>query len=959
MYGRLIILLLFLSSAITYGQRGSIKGIVKDQKTGETLPGVNIYIPGTSFGTSSDLDGAFTLIGIPEGRHIIVASCLTYETDTARRVEVQAGKIRTLSFLLKEKASIIEGVEIVGKKRTDTDISMMSSIRQSNLVINGISAQQISRSLDKDAAEVVRRVPGITIMDDRFVVVRGLTERYNSVYINSSAAPSTESDQRAFSFDVVPSNMIDNILVYKTPAPELPADFAGATIRIFTKNTTDENHFGVSFQTSYVDGTTFKDFYSYKGGSTDLLGFDNGTRKLPASVPSTAEMFELQDFSEGTDPEVVLQRKQRLTRIARDFQKVSTANPGTAFLDNKVSVDFSFLKKVKNLKISNISSISYKYGQSSTSTYRATYESYDIIKDSSKYIYEYTDDAYSQNVQLGGIHNWSLTAGRSVFEFRNLVNQIGKSRMTYRDGHDYYRDGNRTKSYELAYMSRTIYSGQLSGSHKTANDRHELNWTLGYSYAFKDEPDIRRIYTYSKRVIDENGEVTYLPFRLDYASTVNTESNGRLFSTTLENIYNITVNYSSRLKIRNWEPELKMGIYAESKDRAFNLRTFGISRAVPQSAFNQAIFYQPLDSIYADTNFNFVNGIKLIEDTRPEYSYNASVQSVAGYVGLKLPIGSRMVLYGGGRVESFHRKLADWQDPNKEPEPDITADTIVVFPSANLTYNISNRSLFRVSYGTTVNRPEYREIAPYAFYDFELSATVYGNRELKDSYVKNLDFRYEFYPSLSEMFSLGLFYKEFTNPIELNLFPASNGWDFVSVNSVRADNYGMELEMRKSLNNWGGSSLLGRLVRDITVSVNAAYIQGTVEKDNDYVRDKKRALFGQSPYIINTGLFYQNETSRTSISLLYNLIGKRIVIVGTPTIPNVHELPRHLIDLVISQKIGNYFTLKIGAKDLMNSQVIYRQTFDVEIDGVNQERIQDIRRFTPGRNINLTITYSY
>ncbi len=959
MYGRLVLLLILLIATTTYAQKGTIKGSVRDQKTGETLPGVNVYIPGTSFGTSTDLDGAFTLIGIPAGRHTVVASYLSYETDSVRGTEVQPGKIKTLSFLLSEKSSTIAGVEIVGKKRSDTDISMMSTIRQSNLVINGISAQQISRSLDKDAAEVVRRVPGVTIMDERFVVVRGLTERYNSVYINSSAAPSTESDQRAFSFDVIPSNMIDNILVYKTPAPELPSDFAGATIRVFTKNTTDEDHFGVSYQATYVDGTSFRDFYGYEGSSTDFLGFDNGKRRLPASVPQTADMFVLQDFSDGIDPAIVAQRKQTLTQIARDFQKVSTASQGTAFLDNKISVDFSFLKRLGKIKVSNISSIGYKYGQSNDSYYRATYESYDVIKDSSKYIYEYTDDAYSRNVQLGGIHNWSLTAGNSIIEFRNLVNQIGKSKMTYRNGYDYYRDANRIKSYELAYMSRTIYTGQLSGNHRNSNGRHDFNWTLGYSYAFKNEPDIRRIYTYSKRVIDDNGIEQYLPYRLDYMATVNTESNGRLFSDTRENIYSITLNYIHKLKIGNWEPEIKTGVNAEYKDRAFGLRTFGISRAVPQSMFNQEIFFQPLDSVYADTNFNFVNGIKLTEDTRPEYSYKAYTKSVAGYLGLKIPVGSRIVLYGGGRAESFRRNLSDWQDPNKEPEPDITADTIVIFPSVNLTYNLSNRSLFRLSYGTTVNRPEYREIAPYAFYDFELSATVYGNKELKDSYVKNLDFRYEFYPSLSEMFSLGLFYKEFTSPIELNLFPASNGWDFVSVNSVRADNYGVELEMRKSLANWGGGSFLGRLVRDLTFSVNAAYIQGTVEKDNDYVRDKKRALFGQSPYILNTGIYYQNETSRTSISLLYNLIGKRIVIVGTPTIPNVQELPRHLIDLVVSQKLGNFWTIKIGAKDILNTQVIYRQTFDVEIDGINQERTQDIRRFTPGRMVNVTLTYSY
>ncbi|MDD2962905.1 MAG: TonB-dependent receptor [Bacteroidales bacterium] len=958
LYKTSVLLLLLALPTLLHSQRGTIKGVVKDQKSGETLPGVNVYLQDNpNFGASTDLDGNYTIINIPKGTYNLIASSLSFKTETIRGVVVAGSRNTVVNIKLSESVSEIEGVTIVAAKRTDSDISMISTIKQNNLVVNGISAQQISRSQDKDASEVIRRVPGITIMDDRFVVVRGLTERYNSVMLNSTSSPSTETDQRAFSFDVIPSNMIDNILVYKTPAPELPTDFAGAAIQIFTKNTTDENHFGVSYQASYQEGSTFKDFYSYKGGGTDWLGFDNGSRQLPSIVPSTEEMHVLQTFSDGLPLELVAARKAKLTEIARSFNKTSTATKSTAPFDNKIGVDLTFQKKLGKLKINNITSLNYKYGFSTNQIFKATYQAYDEIKDSSIYTYKLTDDIYAQKVQLGGIHNWAFSTPKSVYEFRNLVNQIGNSRTILRNSTDYYRNGNKVKAYELGYSSRLIYSGQVSGTHRFSDDKTKINWNLGYSFAGKDEPDVRRIYTYATRTTDTAGNEIYLPYVLDYAATVNTESNGRLFSYTGENIYTASVNFSRSLDIQNWTPEIKAGIFVEDKNRGFDLRTFGMARAVPSMMFNNSILSQPLDSIYADTNFNYFNGVKLEENTAPEYSYKATTKTYAGYIAVKIPVGNRINIYGGVRAESFYRKLSDFQS-EKSTDPDIVADTFAFYPSVNLSYSFTNRSLIRFSYGQTVNRPEYREIAPYAFYDFEQSATIYGNKDLKDSYVKNYDARFEFYPTLAEMVSLGVFYKTFTNPIELNLFPSSNGWDFVAVNSIKAESYGFEMELRKSLA-FLTTGFTGRFFDNLSVSLNASYIEGTVEKEDGYVRDKKRVLFGQSPYIVNAGLYYIDAETDLSVSILYNVIGKRLVVVGTPTIPNVFEHPRHIVDFTVSKRIGTYWSLKAGVKDLFNSEVIYRQTFDVTIDGNTVQRIQDMKRFTPGRSFSVTLSYSF
>jgi TonB-dependent receptor len=941
-----------------HAQTGSMSGHITSKSNGETIPGANVLLLGTTIGASTDLDGNYTINYIPVGNYSVIVSFISYKTDTIPGIRIEKGKAVELNIELEDVTVTLEGVTITARKTTNTEISMISTIKQSNLIVNGVSAMQISKSQDKDAAEVVRRVPGVTIMEDRFVYVRGLAERYNSVWLNNTASPSTETDQRAFSFDVIPSHMIDNILVYKTPAPELPSDFAGATIQIHTKNVTDKNSLGLSYQAAIPEGVSFNEFYRYQGGKTDWMGFDDGTRKLPSEVLTTSEMQALNDFADPITQEEIDYQRSELNRIARTFTEISTAETMRAPIDNRFVIDLTYANKSEKVRISNITSLNYKFTFDTDTVMRSTFEVYDTVNDRSVPIYRWTDSLYKNDAQLGGIHNWSFAFGKNIIEFRNLINQIGSTRTTRRYGDDYYR-GSNVHAYELGYVSRTIYSGQLSGSHRSGNDDMVLSWTAGFSYGGKNEPDVRRIYT-TRPITNTEPKP---PFSLEYAYTANTESNGRLFSEVQEFIYTGLVDWQYTFSGSTWKPTLRVGLYYEDKSRDFSQRTFGIARAARDN-FNYHIQVQPLDSVYADTNFNFTNGIKLIEDTRPDYHYFASSNTLAGYIGVKIPILNRLNLYGGIRAEKFDRQLGEWQTPQEiiDSVPDVILDTFNIYPSVILTYNITNDALLRLSYGKTVNRPEYREIAPYAFYDFEQSATVYGNPDLLDCYIQNVDLRFEWYPTPIIFLNVGAFYKYFKNPIELNLFPASNGWDFVAVNSIDAVNYGAEFEGRLALSIIRNASKFAEVMKRLTLSLNAAYIYGEVNKEGDYLRDKQRALYGQSPYVINAGLYYQDDIRGWSGSLLYNSIGSRIVIVGTPSIPNVYEMPRNLLDGTISKRFNEHLTVKFGVKNILNSSVIYRQTFDVTLvdqegNSSTVERIQDIRRYSPQRTYYITLTY--
>jgi len=297
-------------------QTGVIKGNIKDGNTNETLIGATVVIQGTTIGSTTDFDGNFRIERVNPGSYNLVVSFISYDTQIIR-VEIAKGEEKTLDVALKTATVDIAEVEVVAKRRDNTEISMLSNLKSGNLIVSGITAQQIGKSQDKDAAEVIRRVPGITITDGRFVVVRGLIERYNSVMLNGATAPSFEADKRAFSFDAIPSGMINNILIYKSPAPELPADFAGAAINIETKSVADENSLIISYGTKYVENTTFKnDFQTYKGGKTDWLGFSDNSRDIPAAVPGTDAFNELYVWKNADDYK---QKTAQLVDISKSF----------------------------------------------------------------------------------------------------------------------------------------------------------------------------------------------------------------------------------------------------------------------------------------------------------------------------------------------------------------------------------------------------------------------------------------------------------------------------------------------------------------------------------------------------------------------------------------------------------------------------------------------------------------
>ena len=891
-----------------HAQTGTLTGKVKDKTTNEPIIGATVAVSGTTQGATTDFEGNFS-ISLDPGTYKITATYVSYKPQTFDNVQVTSGKTTSLNVSMEEAATALQAVTVTGARQTNTDIALIQEIKSSNIVVSGMSSEQIMRTQDRDAAEVVKRIPGITIMDNRFIVVRGLSERYNTVMLNEALAPSSEVDVRAFSFDVLPTSVIDRVLIFKSPAPELPGDFAGGTIKVYTKNVVNENATSFSISSSHRGGTTFKDFNTYTGSKTDFLGFDDGTRKLPSDFPSTATFQNSLSASQ----------KAQYGKTLPNIWKINNA---IAAPDLRMSLGLNRLFSIGDRKLTSITAATYTNARQNLNIERNNY--FDYTEGQPKEInMQFRDQLSSSVVRVGLLQNFALSLNeQNKIEFRNLFNQIGLTQATIREGFQRDLGDQEERNYFLGYESRSILSSQLQGTHTLANKKDVITWNGGFNFINRDQPDIRRL-----RTVRPTGSEAPYDVIIPSASSLNNA--GRFYSDLTERgiiaggqLEHTFGNPDSAATEKSFK--LKVGFYSERKDRDFNSRYFGYIFPFGSTANRQSITRLPLEQVFAPQNLDASNGMIIDELTRINDRYTASNTLGAGYVSLTKTL-NKITFYGGVRGEYNLRKLT---------AEDYTSDVNVndgqfyLLPSANLAYNFNNRSLLRFAYGKTLNRPEFREQARFSFYDFNENASISGNPDLVTATIHNLDLRHEFYPTPTELISLGIFYKKFFNPIETTIVSSGGAPTYSFANAEEATDFGLEAEIKKSLITTSNS----RFIQNHSFILNASVIRSRVNfGDSRFVaaQDNERALQGQSPYIINTGLYFQDDDNGWQYSIMYNVLGKRIYRVGSVDgNPTVYEMPRSVIDLSLTKNFKNGLQFKAGVQDILNQASNFIQDTD-------------------------------
>ncbi|MCD7721920.1 MAG: outer membrane beta-barrel protein [Prevotellaceae bacterium] len=911
---------------------GIVRGVIKDSENGEPLVGAVVVAVETGKGTAADAEGNYKL-ELAEGVYTLRANYIGYETVSKDSVEVPAEGEVTLDFPLAGERKTLGEVSVTAVARRNTETAQIQEQKRSLLVQTGVSAQQIARTQDKDASEVIRRVPGVSVIDDRFVMVRGLSQRYNNVWLNGGAVPSSEADTRAFSFDVLPSSQLDNIVIVKSPAPEYPADFTGGFILVNTRQLPDESGLNVSVGLGANDRTHFRSFTSAsRSGGVDWLGFGAKRRSLRAGMEG-----ELNAYPGYED----------------------AGNPRLDLLGNGLNNDWTLRRKrpLSDLKLNVSYNKSWKtdagraYGLLASLNYSDTYKTllnmenslygpYDTANDKPVALRKATDNQYSNDIRLGAMLNLTLRprADRHRLEWKSVFNQIAKDRYADRTGVNAQPDD--INDMEYYYASRSTYNTQLTGKHILGETK--ADWSVGYAYANHNMPD-RRLIERTDRT-----EQTMGIYRIS-----------REYTRIDEHIVSAGGNCTKDFHRGDFNPTLKAGAYGEYRARSYRMREFQYAWQ-PDNTLPEGFMYSEdipgevlIDSNYAPDK------LYLYEEVNYLNNYKGEQAQLAGYLGVNLPLKA-FNAYVGARYEHNSQILRMNTRQYEQSLQSTSYNTSDIFPSANLTYKLDDKNQLRCAYGRSVNRPEFRELSTSVFYDFDLGSNVMGNYDLQPAYIDNLDLRYEWYPSAGEQVSVALFYKHFRHPIEWT-YTVSGGTDLVYsyVNARGANNYGMEIDIRKRLDFIG--------LKDFSLSFNGAFIKSKVQFDPG-TNNIDRPMQGQSPYLINAGIFYNNEKRGWSAAVLYNRIGKRIIGVGnrygtsadgtSRNIPNSYEMPRNSIDLSAAKRIGHW-EIKVAVRDLLAERCLFKQYEEVTASG-GQRTVEEVTRsYCPGRNFNLTIGYGF
>ena len=931
------ILILIASISFTLAQDGTIRGTIKDTKTKEDLVGATVFLESLGKGMSADINGFFSMSRVPVGTYKLKISFVGYKVKFIENVKVLADQVTEINTFLDEEGSILGEVKVIGQKLTNTEVSVISEIKASQQIVSGISSAQISKTLDRTAAEVVKRVPGVTIFGDRFINIRGLNERYNTVMLNNTFTPSMESDIRSFSFDIIPSNQIDRILVYKSPAAELPGEFAGGVVKIFTKTIPEQNSLTVDYGTSFRDGTTGKDFFSPQSGKLAWTGFNDGFSDLPKYFPSTDELKN-----------IALTNPQRLQQVGQSFKNSWTPEQSNAIPDQRLAITGAFKKDIGSVRIGNVTAINYSNTRTNFTKVQNDY-GYSTIESTGKAdeLSVFNDQQYTNAIRVGILHNWAVKLNDNhTIEFKNLYNQLSNLQFIDRNG---FENGSTWKIESFNQNYRGIYTGQLLGRHNFNEGKTKVDWVAGYNQSYNQLPDYKRFrYSSDGKLLVPQGAVQ--TFNLGRTNIILDE---KAFTGGVNLVQKILLKKGAS-EDKNQELELKAGVYYEKKDRTFNARNLGYVQA-NSSLFN--IGSLPVDQIFSAQNINTTNGVKLDEQTNKSDAYTANNNLLAFYASGNYSLSKKFNVIAGVRIENNLQKLNGYDNRNGQPVNPIL-DITSVLPSVNMTYNFSEKSLLRLAYGKTLNRPEFREIAPFTFYDFVLNRTVTGNPGLKNANIDNFDFRYEFYPTPSEIISIAAFYKNFTTPIEV-VFTSSSNPVVSFANAQSAYSTGVEIEVRKSLEAISSNSIL----KDISLLFNATLIYSRVKLSADIAatQSDNRPLQGQSPYVINGGLNYNNQKSKLQINLLYNVIGKRIYAVGNnfgALYPDWYEMPRNIVDLTFSKGITKNLIVKGGITDILNQKALILQDGNQD-KSYDSDKDQTIQSYRPGSVYSLGVVYTF
>lgn len=913
-------------------QNFQLSGKIVNSKN-EPVSGVSIVVAENKASTISDLEGRFLLNLAVGQKYEIRFTSVGYISKTITDVEVSAGKMKELNVLMTEVSRDMEGVVVKADRssaKKESIAALISFQKNTNTVASVISAEAIQRSPDKNTGEALKRVPGTSIQEGKYLIVRGLADRYNQAMLNGILLTSTEPDRKTFSFDIFPASMIEHIIINKTFAPENPGEWAGGLVQVNTRDIPSAGFLKLDVGTNFNSATIGKDFYTTPGSATDWLGFDNGTRSLPAQMPAKNA------FSQLSAAEKIEFGKQ----IAANKWTVDLKKNPLFAMGASMQVSGGFKGTLLKKNIGGIFAVTYN--RSVRNTFYIN-KFFSIHNEKAYDNFDYYNNKYSEDILGGVLASFSMKLNaRNKISFKNLLNINSADVVTLRSGKDFEANsqiGENIRARELRFRSNTFFNTILSGEHKIGKTGLQLNWYGSFNILDQYVPFQRRLQ------YNQDPSVANAPYLALLSNTLSQKSGSILYSMLSDYIYTAGGDVSYKFKMLSRNQTIKGGYLLQIKDRLFDTRPFAINLPSDNPtlrALDEEHIFSPENFGTEDDKFGF-GGL-----TGNQFRYLANSILNAGYLQMDNALADWLRVVWGVRYEDFDQLVGSVKTFDDRFLHTRVGDFL---PAVNFHFKLNKTNNIRLSGSQTLVRPEFRELSNTAFYDFEVGATFTGSKLLKRTKISNFDLRFENYPRAGEVFTVGVFYKHFENPIELkfNQSGAGSSNTFNYVNAESARSFGAELEFRKKLD-------FSNLLKNFTVQGNFSYIYNRVKFNNEKT---DRPMQGQSPFLINAGLQYDIEKIGLKTTTLFNVIGRRILYVGNEEVPAIWEAPRPLLDFQIAKKIlKNKGELKMNISDILNQQAKFYHDLnnDKRFSNSTIDALALVRKY--GTSFSVTFSYA-
>ena len=917
-----------LPSATSAQDTGRLVGRVVDAQTGQPLANVQVYSTGPSegaIGSLTSLDGRYVLRNVPAGFHEITAQMIGYGTKVVTDVEVPRGETATLDIALDQQAITLEAITVTSTIERSSTTALLSERRTAVVVSDAIGGEQISRSPDGDAAAALKRVPGLSVVDGKYAYVRGLGERYSATTLNGAPLASPEPDKKVIPLDVFPSGLLESIVTSKSYSPDQPGDYAGGLVQLRTRDFPANRILSVNASGGWNSVASFQDRLDYGGGGLDFLAFDDGTRDLPASIPRD------QRVSSATFP------AQDLQSMGRAFQGDWGPTPRRTPLNGSFGVSFGDDYDLgESQRAGFIASANYSSDHSVRTDVAERVLTTSGAADPSA---DYTGEISDHSVTLGGLLNATYQPSQSdQVKFATIYSHTASDVSRVLSGFNLDANTNLWNS-RIQYLEQTLLNSQLEGSHLLGLLGDAMvHWRGAYTRASRYEPSTREaLYR------EFNGTLVWDDF---------IQSGSVFHQDMVDDGFNGGASLQLPFELFDAGAQIAMGASFERKDRAAYSRRFRFRPQPGGLIDSQVRTLTPNELFGAPGAYIDPNGFVIQEATFRTDNYDAVQNVDGGYVMLDLePLGG-LRLSGGARIERSLQTVTpeDLWETGLPAVEGANLETTEVLPAINATLALGERVNVRASASKTLARAQLRELAPFSFADYAGGYLVVGNPTLEGTRISNFDLRFEWFRTAQSVFAISAFYKEFEGPIEVAVLPSTElirTW----VNGEGGDNYGIEIELRSSL------ELLTSALADISFNGNLTLVESQVRTGSVVdiylpgtghsqlaAEPKERGLQGQSPYVVNLGLTWAPVTG-PSATVLFNRFGERIDAVSPAALPDIYEEARSQLDVVVEWPVANGWKAKVSASRLLGNEVRFTQG-----DGV-------VRSYDMGRSVSFGVSW--